>query len=262
MKLFISHSSLDSKLAEAIIDLIRSALNISASEIRCTSVDGYGLPGGADTEEVLRQEVHSSEAFVGIISKESLDSMYVVFELGARWGANKHLIPLLAPEVSADILSGPLSGINALNCRKSDLHQLVTDLGNKLEIEPDSPASYQKHVDSILKLISTRNKSDNNRNGHKPNGDRQLNDSIESDNDNEIENYCKKQWPDDYKMRIHCIKEQKKALEELNNFNFQNIPKEVSNDIKRKAKRTWPKDLKMQLHQIKEQVQSYRELNK
>jgi hypothetical protein len=50
IKIFISHSSKDVLLVKALIDLIRSALSIPASDIRCTSVPGYKLPGGALTD--------------------------------------------------------------------------------------------------------------------------------------------------------------------------------------------------------------------
>lgn len=57
IKIFISHSSKDVNIAEAVIDLLRGALNMSANQIRCTSVEGYRLPIGADTSEQLREEI-------------------------------------------------------------------------------------------------------------------------------------------------------------------------------------------------------------
>jgi hypothetical protein len=61
------------------------------------SIDGYRLPGGADTDIQLRQEVHEADAFIGVISSHSISSLYVAFELGARWGAGRPLIPLITP---------------------------------------------------------------------------------------------------------------------------------------------------------------------
>jgi hypothetical protein len=54
VRLFISHSAKDGSVAERLIELIQSALNLPAADIRCTSVDGYRLPGGASTEDQLR----------------------------------------------------------------------------------------------------------------------------------------------------------------------------------------------------------------
>src|SRR5262245_7038271 len=115
IRLFISHSSADVTLARQVVDLFRSSLNLRATEIRCTSVDGYRLPGGANTNAQLRLEVHDAQVLIGIISAASLTSQYVLFELGARWGAGRPLIPLLAPGTPTSVLDGPLSVLNAIN---------------------------------------------------------------------------------------------------------------------------------------------------
>lgn len=151
LRLFVSHSSEDSDLAQQVVLLLRSALNLPADAIRCTSVDGYRLSGGANTNEQLRREVHDSIAFIGIVSGTSMRSMYVLFELGARWGAGKTLVPLLAPGVSPSVMGGPLAGLNALRADNSaQLHQLVLDIGNQLSIAPQSASAYQRDLENVL----------------------------------------------------------------------------------------------------------------
>lgn len=90
--LFISHSSKDIDIVEALVELCRSALIMPGGKIRCTSLVGYRLPGGAVVDDQLRHEVHDANAFIGLISYNSIRSMYVFFELGARWGAGKQLV--------------------------------------------------------------------------------------------------------------------------------------------------------------------------
>lgn len=153
IRLFISHSASDASLAAALVELIRSALNLPVEAIRCTSIDGYRLPGGARTEEQLRHEVHDAEAFIGIVSASSIRSTYVLFELGARWGAGRHLLPVLAPGVGPEVLSGPISGINALRADShAQLHQLVSDLGRVLGITPSPTASYLGHIERVAQI--------------------------------------------------------------------------------------------------------------
>lgn len=152
IRLFISHSSKDSLFVQSLIDLIRAALNLGSSEIRCTSIDGYRLPGGANTSEQLKQEVHSAETFIGIISSESITSVYVVFELGARWGANRTLIPLIAPGTNTDVLKGPLKEINALSSNRSQLHQLLHQLSQELNTTLEPSASFERLIDNILNI--------------------------------------------------------------------------------------------------------------
>src|SRR5215210_4861275 len=132
---FISHSNEDSQLAMQLVDLLRSSLNLRAPQIRCTSVDGHRLPAGADTDEQLREEALAARAFIGILSPFSLASAYVLFELGARWGAKQPLIPLLAPGTGFQALRGPLTGLNALSCdSQGQLYQLVSEVGQTLSI--------------------------------------------------------------------------------------------------------------------------------
>lgn len=148
---FISHSSGDLEFTKLLLALLRSALRLPGASIRCTSVDGHRLPGGADTDEQLRREVHDATAFIGVISVASLNSMYVAFELGARWGVGRHLLPLLTPGADASILSGPLSGLNALRSdNASQLHQLIGDLGSLLKIKPEPAHVFQTEIEALL----------------------------------------------------------------------------------------------------------------
>jgi TIR domain len=145
MRIFISHSSGDVSLVTPLVDLLRSALNLKAADIRCTSVDGYRLPAGAHTEDQLRAEVAEADAFIGMISPASVESMYVAFELGARWVTGKPLIPLLACRSSMNLLKGPLQGLNALAAdSEAQLHQLVQDLASVLKTVSDPPSGLRK----------------------------------------------------------------------------------------------------------------------
>jgi hypothetical protein len=153
IRLFICHSAADQDLVEKLLELIRSALELPAVQIRCTSIEGHRLPVGAKTDERLRQEVHEADAFVGIISTNSLQSLYVAFELGARWGAGKSLFPVLAPGTDASILEGPLAGLNALSAaNRQQLHQLISDLANTLDVKSEKPEVYGRYVEAVLNL--------------------------------------------------------------------------------------------------------------
>ena len=106
---------------------MRKSLNLRSTDIRCSSVDGYRLPGGVPTDQSLRAEVHDAELVIGLITPNSLKSIYVSFELGARWGANRPMIPLLASGSNLGNLGGFLAGINALNCSNGANNQFVEE---------------------------------------------------------------------------------------------------------------------------------------
>ena len=151
----ISHSSKDRVLAEALIDLLRSGLGLLANHIRCSSVDGYRLPAGVDTNEQLRTEIKTVKVLIGLLTPNSLSSTYVLFELGARWGAGLFMIPVLAG-IRPEEMRGPHGVINALSCEtEGQLIQLVEDTGRELKIAPQSAAAYLPHVQAVKALAES-----------------------------------------------------------------------------------------------------------
>ena len=150
---FISHSSKDAELALALIDILRAGLGLRADQIRCSSVDGYRLPVGVNTESQLRDEVNAAKTVIGLITPNSLDSYYVMFELGARWGTRLFLAPLLAG-VKASELSGPLGLLNALLANnETQLHQLLENISKQLGLPLQGASSYVRHI-SAVKLLA------------------------------------------------------------------------------------------------------------
>ena len=155
LSIFISHSSNDVEIAALLVELLRKALHLSSEDIRCTSVDGYRMQAGATINERLRAEVHDAELLIGLITPHSLASAYVIFELGARWGAEKPMIPLLASGATPKHLEGPLAGINALDSSiDGQVYQLLEDAANYLHINLDRPSSYAAEVNELVKLSS------------------------------------------------------------------------------------------------------------
>jgi hypothetical protein len=150
MDIFISHSSKDEEIVKRLITLIRSALNLPSESIRCTSVDGYRLRAGASVAEHLRRETHTAKVFIAVITPRSINSKYVLFELGARWGSGKPMIPVLAGGADAKLLEGPLSAINALSCDSpAQLHQLIEDVAVLIR-KPDRVAAYEKCITELI----------------------------------------------------------------------------------------------------------------
>ncbi|NOQ26478.1 MAG: TIR domain-containing protein [Bacteroidales bacterium] len=257
MKIFISHSHKDVEIAKALIELLRVSLNLKAEDIRCTSVDGYRLPAGISTDEQLKFEIHDSEVLIGLISPSSISSYYVLFELGARWGVSKPLIPLIANETGADLLKGPLQGINALNITsESQLFQLISDLEKLLNLSSEPPSSYQSYISKLSKISLT----DKITNETEAKEDIVKVESEFNDSDEKIKSYCKAYWPDDYSMQVSCINEQKDAV----NILKKGKPEDISEDdfimIRKKADEDWADDYTMRVSQENEQFDAIRKL--
>jgi hypothetical protein len=157
LKIFISHSSEDAKIAKALINLFQKSLNIPSSNIRCTSVDGYKLPVGSSTISTLKSEVEESEVFIGILTNISIQSTYVLFEMGARWGSGKPLLPVLAAGATPSILQAPLNDYNALDCNnESHIHQMLENLSDLLKMRLERPNVYADLVDDVVRESTSR----------------------------------------------------------------------------------------------------------
>ncbi len=157
LDIFISHSSVDKDVANALIDLFITALRIDPDNIRCTSVEGYKLKGGVNTDERLRKEIYSSKVLIGIISSESLKSHYVLFELGARWGSNLPFQPMVTDQSVYNVLRKPLDNLNLLNLSiHEDLQQMLEEISTDLNLNLASPTKYQKKIISLIEIIQER----------------------------------------------------------------------------------------------------------
>jgi hypothetical protein len=135
-------------------------LAIPAERVRCTSVAGYKLSGGAKTDSEITKEIRGTQCFIGLITPNSLQSQFVLFELGARWGLDEHLVPILGGGVTAKLLRPPLSNLNALNSSsKSDMEQLVQELAKVLNKTIPVPDIYQTQLLALLQSNVARSKS-------------------------------------------------------------------------------------------------------
>lgn len=224
-----------------------------------TSVEGHKLPGGADVEDQLRDEILGAKTVIGLISSVSFNSAYVLFELGARWGIQRNLIPLLAHGTSPSILKGPISGYNALMCdNNSQLLQLIRDVSRHIDEEPESPHVYQKNIERILQLAARTTAVEFSNLSSNVSPSSQEYDFKEADD--LIHKSCKDKWPEDYQMQVYCEEQQRSALEELKRGCPQDIPMEVFERIRAKCSAEWSDDFEMRHHCESEQFKAYRKL--
>ena len=271
MKIFISHSSEDKEMAKRIIRLLRASINLQPKDIRCTSVDGYKLPAGTNTDETLKIEVHDSAAFIGIITENSIKSSYVLFELGARWGANLPLVPIVCDKKGMSVLSGPLKNIHCLFYQnRGDIYSMIDSISDTLQINSLPTNSYLDEVDNIINFrafvpIGSKKKN--------PQNQAQANTNIQNTQNkgaltqvpkhilDEIKERSSNEWKDEYDMVLHTINKQKEAYLAYKNYSASDMDEEILNGIIRRAEQEWPNEYDMILHTINKQVESRRKLD-
>lgn len=84
-KLFISHSSKDKEYIEAFVELLED-IGIPEGSIVCTSVPGYGIPGGVKLYDWLREQFTTCNLrVVFALSKNYYASAASLNEMGAAW---------------------------------------------------------------------------------------------------------------------------------------------------------------------------------
>jgi hypothetical protein len=133
---------------------LRAALRLSAAQIRATSVEETQLGAGSDIDESLRAEVRDSQVFIAVLSPNSLASTYVLFELGARWGADRKMLPLLMPNMSPEQLDSPLNRLYAPKADRPGLLSLIEQAAKTLGIDPESAASIEGELAEVLQQRS------------------------------------------------------------------------------------------------------------
>lgn len=153
MKVFISHSSADQLMAAAFVHLLRTALDLRAGDIRCTSVDGYKLPSGTNFQEQLRQEVFQAETLVALLTPASLRSTFVLFELGARWSTERPLFAVRVGSLAPESLKGPLSTIHITNgSSEAEVADLLDTLSESLNVGKEKYAVFSHALKGFVSL--------------------------------------------------------------------------------------------------------------
>lgn len=151
IKIFLSHSAADEPLASALVDCLMSSMVLDDDELRCTSVAGHKLPVGSDFAATLLEDIGDSSVVVGLVTRHALASSWVLFELGATWGAKKNMKPLVTDEVDLKALPGPVSGRHvARMSSRSDVAQFLEEITRLIAAKPRSAAKVNKAIDTVL----------------------------------------------------------------------------------------------------------------
>lgn len=108
-RFFISHKETDSVIAKAAVELLLESLDISADDIFCSSVPGHTLKFGATIESQIRDGLREGDVLIALLTKDSIRSTWVLFELGAAWALKGLAIPIMGQGVSYSDLPGSLA---------------------------------------------------------------------------------------------------------------------------------------------------------
>lgn len=124
--IFISHDSNDEAIAvELKVFLENIFLNTSVY------VSGRDLQGGQTWIENIKLSLKNSQVIISIITKQSINNIWIYFETGAGFVDDKS-IPLITDGLEFHDLRPPLSLLQARTLTNKGIIALVNDISNKL----------------------------------------------------------------------------------------------------------------------------------
>ena len=156
--LFISHSSNDEIIVEALVSLLQK-IGFNKTNLFCSSVEGYGIEEGADIYDTLRNKFTESKIYVVfVLSNNYYNSAACLNEMGAAWVLQSEYSTIVAPGFEIPDIKG------AINPRK-----LAIVLGDNKHIR----SSLNKFRERLLDLFNLPSLDDdivweNNRNYYCP----------------------------------------------------------------------------------------------
>ncbi|MDI4665968.1 toll/interleukin-1 receptor domain-containing protein [Xanthobacter autotrophicus] len=133
--IFLSHAAADKDLVEAFETLLAKSLGITSENIFCSSLEGQGVPKGANFVEAIRNQVVAAKAVVALLTPAYLDSAFCMAELGAAWALNTHRLPIVVPPNTFKVMEATLLGIVGVSIDNDvALAQGFEDLCNEISL--------------------------------------------------------------------------------------------------------------------------------
>lgn len=150
-RIFVSHAHDDADLAGRLVAVLRHGLcGIDAADLRCTSQSAHGLLPGEQLSSTLRSNVTAARAVVGLLTPHSLASPYVLFELGAAWGAG---VPIVAVRVGTARSAGPLDEYLSVSPTDEDaVEGLVLGVARAAGLQCERMSAFRPATRALLEM--------------------------------------------------------------------------------------------------------------
>jgi TIR domain len=155
--IFVSHREAERILAESLVELLISSLAIPENTLRCTSVPGFQLPYGRTISEQLKDDINRADAVFIILTARSLESKWVLFELGASWALGKVIIPILGPSLTEKDLPSLISQYPMVKIASGDaasrLRDAIIQVARELHLNESSSGRDQAKLEDFVKVF-------------------------------------------------------------------------------------------------------------
>jgi hypothetical protein len=125
--IFLSYASEDKNRAAELINQLAQRPNLHV-------FTADKMSAGEDWQSRIKKELSASDFFLVLLSPTSIQSKWVQFELGAAWGLNKFIIPVVTSHDLVNKIPVELAGLQIVemeHLKKSDAISEIMDLYEK-----------------------------------------------------------------------------------------------------------------------------------
>ena len=155
-KIFISHSSKDTKIANAFCELIlEQGLNVNLSkDVFSTSLALSKPISGEDFRDRIKRELISAKMVLQFISHNYKASEVCLNEMGAAWVLNATVIPLIIEPESYDVGFIHSTDQQIQLNKKKDILQLISDHETNFTQDKFNHSRLDTKIDDFLKILT------------------------------------------------------------------------------------------------------------
>lgn len=155
-KIFISHSNIDEKIGEKLVDALVN-MGIPQDIIFFSSKYHTGVGLGSDFSQVVKTALEECEIVIFLLTKNFYQSEYCLNEMGAVWYSNKKFIPVLLGELTFNDMKGFLdSHYIALRPKHKETYKLFVELKKYIDVFNDlqSPETiFNEFIEEANKVV-------------------------------------------------------------------------------------------------------------
>lgn len=152
--IFLSHSSADEKLVEALSDLLTTGCGIRGDQIIITTLPGQGIPAG-DPNYIawLQDRLANSALVVLLLSPNYFESKFCLCEMGATWGLKKPCFPLVVTPLKKSEVKAVMAVSQNLNVNDESCLDELRDQVRELLKSELKTAIWTVKRDTFLKKL-------------------------------------------------------------------------------------------------------------
>ncbi|NIY81070.1 TIR domain-containing protein [Celeribacter sp. HF31] len=136
-EIFISHAVADKILAKALVSFLKEAIGVPEKSIFCSSVEGHGIPLGADFNDYMKGKIQKPKLVILLITETYLERHFCLMELGAAWARSLNACPIVVGDVPFETVTNTIGLKQAWKISNhsglNDFKKLIVDTGIELE---------------------------------------------------------------------------------------------------------------------------------